>query len=146
MRATSGLRAALVALIAVAGVGLSSAAQADSGTIRFNIVKAGFIIGGSGGSGTLTFHGRNYPISIGGLSYGFTFGASDTQFRGRVTRIRRPGDVAGVYAAAGAGAAVGPGAQAIVLQNPNGATLTLTGRSVGAIVAADLNGLAISVR
>jgi hypothetical protein len=32
-----------------------------------------------------------------------------------------------------------------VLQNPNGATLTLTGRSVGAIVAADLNGLAISI-
>jgi hypothetical protein len=136
----------LVALLAVAGVGLSSAARADSGTISFNVVKAGFIIGGSGGSGTLTFHGRRYPISIGGLSYGFTFGASDTRFHGRVTNIRRPSDVAGVYAAAGAGAAVGPGGQAIVLQNPNGATLALTGRSVGAIVAADLNGLAISVK
>jgi hypothetical protein len=136
----------MIAFAAVLSLGLTSAAQADSGRISFNVVKAGFVIGGSAGSGTLTFHGRHYPISIGGLSYGFTFGASDTHFSGRVTNIRRPGDVAGVYAAAGAGAAIGPGAHAIVLQNPNGATLTLTGRSVGAIVAADLNGLAISIR
>jgi hypothetical protein len=141
----SAFRAGMIAVAAVLSLGLTSAAQADSGHITFNVVKAGFVIGGSGGSGTLTFHGRRYPISIGGLSYGFTFGASDTRFTGRVTHIRRPSDVAGVYAAAGAGAAIGPGAQAIVLQNPNGATLTLTGRSVGAIVAADLNGLAISI-
>jgi hypothetical protein len=146
MRLVSGFRAAAVALTALAGVGLSSAAYADSGTIRFNVVKAGFVIGGQGGSGTLTFHGRTYPISIGGLSYGFTFGASDTRFSGRVTHIRKPSDVAGVYAAAAAGAAVGRGAQAIVLQNPNGATLTLTGRQAGLIVSADLNGLAISMR
>jgi hypothetical protein len=142
----SGFRAGLIAVAAVLGLGLTSAAQADSGRITFNVIKAGFVVGGSGGSGTLTFHGRRYPISIGGLSYGFTFGASNTQFHGTVSNIRRPGDVAGVYAAAGAGAAIGPGAQAIILQNPNGATLTLSGRSVGAIVAADLNGLAISIR
>jgi hypothetical protein len=136
----------MIAIAAVLSLGLTSAAQADSGRISFNIVKAGFISGGSAGSGTLTYHGRHYPIAIGGLSYGFTFGASDTHFNGRVTNIRRPSDVAGVYAAAGGGAALGPGAHAIVLQNPNGATLTLTGRSVGAIVAADLNGLAISMR
>jgi hypothetical protein len=142
----SKFRTALVALAALAAAGFSSAAQADSGHISFNVVKAGFVIGGSAGSGTLTFHGKKYPISIGGLSYGFTFGASDTRFTGRVTHIRKPSDVAGVYAAAGAGAAVGAGAQAIVLQNPNGATLTLTGRQAGLIVSADLNGLAISMR
>ena len=142
----SGFRAGLIAVAAVVSIGLVTAAHAASGRINFNIVKAGFVVGGSAGSGTLTFNGRRYPISIGGLSYGFTFGASSTQFQGRVTNIRRPGDVAGVYAAAGAGAAIGPGAQAIVLQNPNGATLTLTGQSVGAIVAADLNGLAITIQ
>jgi hypothetical protein len=142
----TGFRAGLIAVAAVVSLGLTSAAQAASGRISFNVVKAGFVIGGSAGSGTLTFRGRHYPISIGGLSYGFTFGASNTHFTGRVTHIQRPSDVTGVYAAAGAGAAVGPGAQAIVLQNPNGATLTLSGQSVGAIVAADLNGLAISMR
>ena len=142
----SGFRAGLIAVAAIVSIGLTTAAQAASGRITFDVVKAGFVIGGSAGSGTLTFRGRSYPISIGGLSYGFTFGASSTRFHGRVTNIQRPGDVAGVYAAAGAGAAIGPGAQAIVLQNPNGATLTLTGASVGAIVAADLNGLAITMR
>lgn len=140
------LRIGLVGLATLAAIGMTSAAKADSGSISFNVVKAGFVIGGSAGSGTLNFHGKRYPISIGGLSYGFTFGASDTHFRGTVTHIRRPSDVAGVYAAAGGGAAAGRGAQAIVLQNANGATLALTGRSAGLIVAADLNGLAISMR
>jgi hypothetical protein len=143
---SSVFRAAFLALATTAVLGLSSAAQAASGHISFNVVKAGFIVGGQAGSGVLTFKGKKYPISIGGLSYGFTFGASDTHFTGRVTHIRKPSDVAGVYAAAGAGAAVGPGAQAIVLQNPNGATLALSGRSAGAIIAADLNGLAITMR
>ena len=146
MRSSSGFRAALIALTALAGVGLSSAAQADSGSISFTVLKAGFVVGGSGGSGTLTFHGRSYPISIGGISYGFTFGASETRFHGTVSNIRSPYDVAGVYAAGNVGAAVGRGAQAIVLTNQKGAVLSLTGRSSGAIVSADLNGLAITVK
>jgi hypothetical protein len=146
MRISYGFRTALIALTAMAGVGLSSAAYADSGSIRFNVVKAGFVIGGSGGSGTLTFHGQSYPVSIGGISYGFTFGASETRFHGTVSHIRQPSDVAGVYAAAAAGAALGVGAQAIVLTNEKGAVLTLSGRQVGAIVSADLNGLAVSIR
>lgn len=146
MQASSGIRAALVALIALAGAAFSSAAWADSGTISFRVIKAGFVIGGSGGDGTLTFHGKRYALSIGGISYGFTFGASETRFNGTVSNIRRASDVSGVYAAGSAGAALGAGAQAIVLTNQKGAVLTLTGRSVGAIVSADLNGLAITVR
>jgi hypothetical protein len=146
MRISSGFRAALVALTALAGVGFSSAANADSGTIRISVVKAGWIIGGSGGSGTLTFHGRRYPLSIGGISYGIVFGASKTELRGRVSNIRRPSDVAGVYGAAGAGLAVGGGASAIVLTNQKGAVLQLSGSQVGLIANADLSGLAISLR
>lgn len=141
------LRAALAAMLAVAGLALAApSAQADSGTVAIRIVKAGFVLGGSAGSGTLVFHGRTYPLSIGGLSYGFTFGASEIIFRGTVTNIRGPADVAGVYGAGGVGAALGRGASAIVLTNQNGAVLTLAGRQAGLIVSADLNGLAISLR
>jgi hypothetical protein len=145
MRTLSALRAGLIALPALAAA-LASAAYADGGGISFSVIKAGLIIGGSGGSGTLTFHGRQYPLAIGGLSYGFTFGASETFFRGTVSNIRSPGDVTGVYAAGNVGAAVGRGAQAIVLTNQHGALLELTGHSVGAIVSADLNGLVITVK
>ena len=141
------LRAALTAMLAVAGLALAApSAQADSGTIAIRIVKAGFVLGGSAGSGTLWFHGRAYPLSIGGLSYGFTFGASEINFRGTVSHIRGPADVAGVYGAGGVGAAVGRGASAIVLTNQTGAVLSLAGRQAGLIVSADLNGMAISVR
>ncbi|RFB78694.1 hypothetical protein [Methylovirgula sp. 4M-Z18] len=146
MPATSTFRSSLIALLALTGITLASAAHADSGRIGFKIFKAGIIVGGSAGSGVLYFHGRQYPLSIGGLSYGFTFGASETRFHGSVSNIRRPSDVAGVYAAGNAGAAVVRGAQAIVLTNQNGAVLTLSGASVGAIVSADLNGLALSVK
>jgi hypothetical protein len=146
MRISSGFRAALIALTALTGVGLGSAARADEGSIRISVVKAGWVIGGSGGSGVLNFHGRTYPLQIGGISYGIVFGASQTDLRGRVRNIRRPSDVAGVYAAAGAGLAVGGGASAIVLTNQNGAILELSGRQVGLIANADLSGLAISMR
>ena len=139
------LRAALVALCAVAGVAATPSALADGGSISFRVVKAGFVIGGSAGSGTLNFHGRPYRLAIGGLSYGFTFGGSIINFRGTVSNIRGPGDVAGVYAAGGVGAAAGAGAGAIVLTNQKGAVLALTGVETGLMVAADLNGLAITV-
>ncbi len=146
MKIGRSFRAALVAFAAIAGLAFSSAAYADSGTISIRIFKAGFVIGGSAGSGVLHFHGHNYPLSVGGLSYGFTFGASETRFHGTVSHIRRPSDVAGVYGQAGAGAAVVRGAQAVVLTNQNGAVLALTGGQTGLIVSADLSGLALSMK
>jgi len=128
------------------GVSVSSLAHADSGTIRISVLKGGWFIGASGGSGTLTFHGRRYPLSIGGLSAGLVFGASQTYLSGTVSNIRGPLDVAGVYGAAGAGAAVGVGVRAIVLTNEKGAILTMQGRQAGLMVNADLSGLAISLR
>jgi hypothetical protein len=146
MRWSAAIRAMMIALT-VTSTGLATGgAYADSGSVRFNVIKAGFVIGGSAGRGTLVFHGRRYPLSIGGVSYGFTFGGSATDFVGRVSNIRRPSDVNGVYGAAGAGVALGAGAGGIILTNQNGAVLTLSGRQAGLIVAADLNGLVISVR
>ena len=146
MRISSGLRAGLVALTAIVGASFSSAAYADSGSVSIRIVKAGFVVGGSAGSGVLNFHGKRYPLSIGGLSYGFTFGASETRFHGTVSNIRRASDVEGVYGQAGVGAAVVRGAQGVVLTNQKGAVLTLSGRQSGLIVSADLSGLVLALK
>jgi hypothetical protein len=143
MRILSTIRTALIVLVAC--VGLAPASHADSGTVTLTIYKAGWIIGGSGGGGTLYFHGRAYRLSTGGLDYGLVFGGSKTVLRGTVRNIRRPSDVAGVYGAAGAGLAVGRGARAIVLRNQKGAILELAGRQVGLLANADLSGLAISL-
>jgi hypothetical protein len=147
MSFSSGYRAVLIALAAViAAASFSSAATADTGSIRISVLKGGWVIGASGGEGTLTFKGRRYPLSIGGLSYGFVFGASQTHLTGRVSNIRSASDVAGVYGAAGAGAVVGGGARAIVMRNQKGAILELSGLQRGLMVNADLSGMAISLR
>lgn len=144
MRISSTIRAAMIALVAV--VGFASASRADSGTVSLTIYKAGWIIGGSGGSGVLSFRGRQYGLSTGGLDYGLVFGGSKTVLYGRVSNINRPSDVAGVYGAAGAGLAVGTGARAIVLTNQKGAVLELSGRQVGLMANVDLSGLAITLK
>ncbi|MGY3529390.1 hypothetical protein [Bradyrhizobium sp. USDA 4452] len=146
MKFSSTLRAALVALLAFTGLAFSTAARADSGFVTLTIYKAGWFIGGSGGSGVLTFRGRSYRLSTGGLDYGLVFGGSKTVLRGRVSNINRPSDVAGVYGAAGAGLALGRGARAIVLTNQKGAVLELTGHQVGLMANADLSGLAITMQ
>jgi hypothetical protein len=143
MKILSAVRTTLIALIALAG--LSCASFADSGTVRLTIYKAGWVIGASGGSGTLHFRGRTYRLSTGGLDYGLVFGGSKTMLHGTVSNIRRPSDVAGVYGAAGVGLAVGRGARAIVLTNQKGAVLELSGRQVGLLANADLSGLAITL-
>jgi hypothetical protein len=144
MRTSVFLRTALVA-IALFGASLQSA-HADSGSISLTIYKGGWIIGGSVGGGTLFFRGRSYALGVGGLDYGLLFGGSKSVLRGRVSNIRRASDVAGVYAAAGAGLAVGLGVRGIVLTNQSGAVLELSGRQVGLLANADLSGLAITMR
>ena len=144
MRNFSGIRTALVSCVVLAG--LSSTCLADSGSVSLTIYKAGWIIGGSGGGGSLTFRGRTYALSTGGLDYGLVFGGSKTVLRGRVSNINRASDVAGVYGAAGAGLAIGRGARAIVLTNQKGAVLELSGQQVGLMANVDLSGLAITLK
>jgi hypothetical protein len=144
MRSQTFLRSVLAALI-VLFAGLTQA-RAESGTVTLTVYKGGWIIGGSAGGGTLTFRGRSYALSVGGIDYGLVFGGSKTSFRGRVSNISRPSDVAGVYGAAGAGLAIGGGARGIVLTNQKGAVLELSGRQVGLMANADLSGLAITMR
>lgn len=140
----SRLRTAIVALAAMLASALP--ASADSGIVRITFLKAGFIVGGAAGSGNLEFRGRMYRLSVGGLSYGFTFGGSQTLLRGRVSNINHASDIEGVYAAGGVGATIGRGPQAIVLTNQKGAILELTGNQMGLMVNADLSGMALTLQ
>ena len=136
---------ALVAIAALMAGGMP-AARAESGSITINVIKGGWFVGASGGSGVLMFRGEMYPISIGGLSAGLVFGASQTSLSGRVTNITRPSDVAGVYGAGGAGVAFGGGVGGIILTNEKGAVLQLSGKQMGLMFNADLSGLAITMK
>ena len=55
-------------------------------------------------------------------------------------------DIAGVYAAAGMGVALGAGVRGILLTNQNGAVLELSGKQIGLMANVDLSGLAITLK
>jgi hypothetical protein len=136
-----------VALIALALSLIASApALAETCSIRIKFVKAGWVIGGTVGDGTLTCQGRSYPLSIGGLSYGFTFGVSSVNLRGVARNVRRPQDIEGVYGAGSAGAAIVRGPQAAVLTNQKGVVLEVAGAQSGVIINIDLSGMAVSLK
>ncbi|BAT59881.1 hypothetical protein GJW-30_1_02416 [Variibacter gotjawalensis] len=147
MRILSIARAALAALVMTVGVGVASKAHADSGRVYISVIKGGWVIGASAGSGTLTYKGRKYPLTVGGVSWGLVFGGAKTDLVGTVRNIRRPSDIAGVYGAAGAGVAIGPaGGRVVELANEKGAVLSLRGRQVGLMADIDLSGMAIGIQ
>ncbi|MBA1157023.1 hypothetical protein [Microvirga mediterraneensis] len=135
--------AALAVTLAPASV---TPVWAATGTVRIEVVKAGFIVGVGGGRGTLVFQGRRYPLRVGGLSLGATIGASKADLVGRAYNLRRASDIAGTYTAVGAGGAVGGGASGIRLQNARGVVLDLRGRNVGLELNASVSGVEIGLR
>ena len=122
------------------------AAAAPSGTIELTLYKAGFIVGGSGGSGTLKFKGKKYPVNIGGVSLGATIGVSKAELVGEVYNLKKPGDIEGTYGAGQAGVAVVGGAKVAELKNSNGVVLKVRGKQVGLELALDLSGMEISLK
>lgn len=135
--------AVLMVIGIVAG---TTAAYAGSGKITMELVKAAFIVGGTGGKGTLTFNGQNYPLSIGGFSAGWGLSLTAINLSGNVKNINQPEDIEGVYSAASAGAAVAAGAKAAVMVNGKGVALELVGTQLGVDLSIDLTGLKISLK
>jgi hypothetical protein len=136
-----------VAALAAAFCILTAAAspsQAQTGTVRLHIVRAGFIVGVGGGSGTLHFNGRTYRLNIGGIGLG-SLGVSAVDLRGTATNLHRASDIAGTYGAAGAGATFVGGGQVATLQNGRGVVLTLSGPQVGFQVSLGLGGMTITM-
>jgi hypothetical protein len=119
--------------------------HAETGSVRLTIVRAGFIVGVGGGSGTLSFHGHSYPLSVGGVSVG-TFGATRADLVGHAYHLRTAADIAGTYTAVSAGVAVAGGARTARLRNSNGVVLELRGRQIGLELSIDLSGMTISLR
>lgn len=146
MRLSSVFRVGVLALLMMAVAAAVAPVQAQTGSVRLEFVKAGWFVGGSAGSGTLTFQGRTYPLNIGGLSAGFTFGASKTTLVGTARNLRTASDITGTYAAVGAGATVAGGARVIELRNGKGVVLSLRGATVGLSFDLDLSGMEITFR
>jgi len=138
----------ILATIATVPIALAFApnALAANATVQFEIFKAGFIVGGSGGKGTLKLAGKNYPLEIGGVSLGATIGATKAELSGEVLNIKQASDIEGVYSAAQAGYAVVGGQKVAELKNSKGVVLKVRGHQVGLAFELDLSGLDIKLK
>ena len=136
--------AAACTTAAVMSFGASTPSRAETCSIRLHVVKAGFIVGVGGGSGTLYCQGRAYRLSVGGIGIG-SLGVAAVDLRGTASNVRTPGSVAGTYAAAGAGATFVGGGQVATLQNGNGVVLQVQGPQVGFQVNIGLGGMTLAL-
>ena len=143
IRATKFCATIIVAAIMLTGA--PSQSYAENGSVRLKITKVGFIVGVGGGSGTLTFKGKNYRLSIGGVSAG-TIGVAGADLVGTASNLRTAADIVGSYSAVSAGIAVAGGGKVVTLQNSNGVVLQLQGRQVGFEASLSLSGLTISMQ
>jgi len=110
-------RSAFASIAIVAGamlVGTSSSSYAETGSVRLKVTKVGFIVGVGGGSGVLTFKGKSYRFSVGGVSAG-TIGAAGADLAGTATGLRTAADIAGTYSAASGSIAVAGGSKVVTL-------------------------------
>lgn len=138
--------AATLIVAAAALLFANVAAAAPDGTVSITLYKAGFIVGGSGGNGTLKFKGKQYKIETGGVSLGATIGASKAELTGEVYNLKKPSDIEGAYVAGQASIAVVGGGKVAELKNDKGVVLKLKGSQVGLEAAIDLSGMQISLK
>jgi hypothetical protein len=138
--------AATAALFMLGGSTTALAQPKPDATIEFEIYKAGFIVGGSGGSGKLIYKGKTYPLNIGGVSLGATIGVSKAELHGEVYNLKKVEDITGTYGAAQAGFAVVGGNKVADLKNTKGVQVKVRGKQVGLALEADLSGLQIEYK
>jgi lipid-binding SYLF domain-containing protein len=142
----SFISAAATLIVAAGAMLFANVATAADGTIDLTLYKAGFIVGGSGGSGTLNFKGKQYPVDIGGVSLGATIGVSKAELIGEVFNMKQPSDIEGTYTAGQASVAVAGGSKIAELKNSKGVVLKVKGKQIGLEFALDLSGMQISLK
>jgi len=141
---TISLKAASMAVAAFMFVAPAQAQMACQ--ISLEITKGGFVIGGSGGGGTLTCDGQQYPVKVGGLSVGLIIGMSKVNLFGEVRNLNNISDIEGAYSGLGASMAIGGGADNVVAANSKGVQLVLRGKQIGLEASLDLAGMSISLK
>lgn len=121
-------------------------AKSDTGSVSVVFTKGGFIVGVGGGEGVLTLHGKRYPFTVSGMSFGATIGASTTKLIGHALNLTGPRSIEGTYSAIGAGGALAAGAGGVQLQNANGVIVQLSGPKIGAELSAAVSGVTIRMK
>lgn len=117
-----------------------------SASIVIQQLNVAFMGSAALGGGTLTYEGRSYPISVGGLGVG-GIGVSRLTAWGEVYGLRRLDDLAGAYVQVRRGWAFGDESRGTLwLSNANGVTMKLSTHRRGLQLALGADGVIIGFK
>lgn len=144
---TSGRRAFLARLAAVPALLCAVPVAADdyvpSGSVTISQTQIAFIGSGNLGGGKLSYGGKSFPFTIGGLGIG-GFGFSKIEAQGTVYNLKSLSDFPGAYVQGRYGVAVGDRSTGeLWLTNASGVAMSLKAKRQG--LALSLGGDAIYI-
>lgn len=139
------LRWVLVLLVGIAFVFSSGFAEAADGEVTMKITTVALGFGHSKGEGTLTFKGKEYPFTVGGLGMG-SVGISSAKFKGSASNLKEVSDFEGTYFGGHVGLATGGGDTALRVTNNKDVVLTLFGSEEGFKASLGSKGLKIKLK
>ncbi len=119
----------LIVIMIFASTALASGGEV-SGTVSIELTSVAIGIGGTWGSGVLTFQGKDYKFKMNGFSV-IDVGISTVSTIGEVYNLNSVSDFPGTYSSAEAGIAVGAGVGASTMKNQNGVVMNLKSTKTG---------------
>lgn len=122
-----------------------AAEDTPDATLKLSGGSVALGLGVSWGSGILTYQGKDYPISVTGLSVG-ALGATKLEAEGRVYNLAKLEDFDGNYAAVGAEATVAEGASVITMRNGKGVRVNLGATTAGVKVTLGAGGVDMKIK
>lgn len=93
-------------------------AQVPDGTIQLSGGHVAASVAYSWGSGTLTFQDKRYPLNVSGIGVG-SVGVTEYFASGRVTGLKSPQDINGIFVRIGGGLTLDGGGGIAAMQNQN---------------------------
>jgi hypothetical protein len=141
---------AILSLVIAMMTTVTQAASRHSGpdaTLRMSIGGVHLGIGGSSGSGTLTYRGRNYPFRVSGLAVG-RVGVTSSSAVGDVFNLRHLRDFNGHYTVSAAGTrgvTLGAGRTGTIMSNQAGVIVRISSTQRGVAVNATGGGLTMQL-
>jgi hypothetical protein len=136
-------------LLLVLGVitGFTQAAKEEKpdATIRLSGGGVAAGIGFSWGKGTLTYKGKDYPISVKGLSLG-KVGITSATASGGVYHLKKLEDFDGNYTGVGAGMTLAGGRSAVTVKNQNGVRIRLISTTRGVDLTIGSGGVEMKIK
>jgi len=123
----------------------AAAPTAADATIRFTGGSAALGIGWSWGKGTLTYKGKDYPVSVKGLSLG-KVGITGVTASGEVVNLKKLQDFDGNYTGVGAGITLAGGRSAVTIKNQNGVRVRIISTTRGADLTVGVGGVDLKIK